>query len=135
MAGTLLSSGPVPAMATLVSYPAARGQWSSAGLVSISKQSLPDDPVGYHTVTLKNVVVGSRINIRDQNGTTTLYDQIATVADVAISLQVYAAGSPLNNWRIKVRKASSSPYFQPYETLMTAAVGASSIYVSQIPDE
>lgn len=135
MTATLLSSGPVPAMATMVSYPTNRGQWSNAGLVSLSKQSLPNDPIGFHTMTLQNVVIGSRINIRDQDGTTTLYDQIATLSEVTISLQVYAAGSPLNNWRIKIRKASASPYYQPYETLMTSFVGNSSIYVSQIPDE
>ena len=108
---------------------------TSYGMVGISVAALPDDPVGTHTVTLTNVVVGSRIHIRDQANTTTLYDQIATSGTVAIPLQVYAGGSPLNNWRIKIRKASESPTYRPYETLMTATVGASSIYVSQIADE
>lgn len=87
-----------------------------------------------HSLTLTNVVVGSRIAIRDQADTTTLYDQIAATPTVGISLSVYSAGSPLNDWRIKIRKASETPYYQPYETLMTASVGSSSIYVSQLPD-
>lgn len=103
--------------------------------VSIGVFRLPTDPIGNHTVTLTNVVVGSRINIRDTLGTYTLYDQVAASANVPITLPVFSSGSSLNNWRIKVRKASGSPNYVPYETLMTSYVGASSIYVSQIPDE
>lgn len=100
-----------------------------------SVAALPTDSIGSHVLTLTNVVVGSRVAIRDQAGTTTLYDQIAASSTVAITLSVYSAGASLNDWRIKVRKASGSPNYIPYETLMTATVGSSSIYVSQIPDE
>ncbi len=96
---------------------------------------LPSDAIGTCVLTLTNVVIGSRINIRDQLGTITFYDDLAAASTVVISLDVYSAGSALNNWRVKVRKASSSPYYQPYETLMTAIAGATSIYVYQIPDE
>ena len=112
-----------------------RGNAVHIGALSFGVARLPTDPIGTHTLTLTNVVVGSRIAIRDQADTTTLYDQIALASTVVIPLQVYAGGSPLNNWRIKVRKASTAPYYQPYETLMTATAGSSSIYVSQIPDE
>lgn len=119
-----------------VAFPLDRGRgvapYYGGGLVN---GALPTDPIGLHTLTLNNVVVGSRINIRDQSDTTTLYDQIAASGTVVIPLQVYAGGSPLNNWRIRIRRASASPTYRPYETLMTATVGASSIYVSQIPDE
>lgn len=94
-----------------------------------------DMPTGNHTLTLNNVVVGSRVAIRDQADTTTLYDQIASASTVVINLPVYSAGSALNNLRIKVRKASGSPNYIPYETLTTTFVGAQSIYVSQTPDE
>ena len=97
--------------------------------------SLPTDPIGSHALTFENVVVGSRIHVRDQADTTTLYDQIAASSTVGVTLSIYAAGSGLNNWRIKIRKASSSPTYRPYETLMTATVGSSSIYVNQILDE
>jgi len=85
-----------------------------------------------HILTLTNVVVGSRILIRDQADTTTHYNDIAAASTVEITVTVYADSR--DNWRIRVRKASESPFYQPYETLMTAAAGASSIYVSQIPD-
>lgn len=97
-------------------------------------QRLPTEPIGSHTLTLTNIVIGSRIAIRDQANTTTLYDQLAATSTVGISLSVYSSGAPLNDWRIKIRKASEAPYYQPYETLMTATVGSSSIYVSQLPD-
>jgi hypothetical protein len=96
---------------------------------------LPADmELGTHELTLTNVVVGSRISIRDKDGTVTKYDQIAATSTVVITLNVYGVAS-LNDWRIKVRKASGSPTYIPYETLMTATPGISSIYVSQIPDE
>ena len=85
-----------------------------------------------HTLTLNNVVVGSRVHIRNQADTVTHYDDIAAASSVVIPITVY--GDTRDNWRIKVRKASASPYYQPWETIMTATAGASSIYVSQIPD-
>ena len=97
-------------------------------------QRLPTEPIGSHTLTLTNIVIGSRIAIRDQANTTTLYDQIAAASTVTIPLPVYSLGSPLNDWRIKIRQATNAPYYQPYETLTTVAVGSSSIYVSQLPD-
>lgn len=85
-----------------------------------------------HTLTLTNVVVGSRVLVRDQSGTVTHYDQIAASSTIEIIVTVF--GDSRDNWRIKVRKASAAPYYQPYETLMTATAGSSSIYVNQLPD-
>lgn len=85
-----------------------------------------------HTLTLTNVVVGSRVHIRDQADTVTHYDQVAAASTVVIPITVYSDSR--DNWRIKVRKASAAPYYQPWETIMTATAGSSSIYVSQIPD-
>lgn len=113
----------------------ATGKSRPIGACVSSVTALPTDPIGAHTLTLTNVVVGSRIAIRDQANTTTRYDQIAATSTIVIPLSVYSAGSSLNDWRIKVRKASTGTTYVPYETLMTATVGSSSIYVSQIPDE
>ena len=95
---------------------------------------LPTDALGSFALTLTNVVTGSAIQIESQDGSTTLHNSAAAGSTVGITLQAYAAGSPLNDLRIKVRKGSAAPYYQPYETLTTAVVGAQSIYVSQIPD-
>lgn len=95
----------------------------------------PTDPIGTHALTLLNVVVGSRILIRDQADTSTFYDQIAAASNPVIPLSVYASGSPLNDCRIRIRKASAAPFYQPYETLATLYTNASSIYVNQLPDQ
>ena len=126
-----------------VSIPTALGTTLGAGrgknapfafAVSSGVFSFPTDPIGNFALTLTNVVTGSAIQIESQDGSTTLHNSTAAGSTVNITLQAYAAGSPLNDLRIKVRKGSSAPYYQPYETLTTAIVGAQSIYVSQIPD-
>lgn len=86
-----------------------------------------------HELTLTNVVVGSRVFIRDQADTTTHYNDIAASSTVVVTVTIY--GDSRDNWRIKVRKASSGTTYIPYETQMTATPGSSSIYVSQILDE
>ena len=126
-----------------VSIPTAVGTTLGAGrgknapfafAVSSGVFAFPTDPIGNFALTLTNVVTGSSIQIESQDGSTTLHNSTAAGATVNITLQAYAAGSPLNDLRIKVRKESAAPYYQPYETLTTAVVGAQSIYVSQIPD-
>lgn len=86
-----------------------------------------------HTLTLTNVVVGSRILIRDQADTTTHYSADAASSTVVVVVTVY--GDSRDDWYIKVRKGSAAPFYQPYRTQMTASAGASSIYVSQIEDQ
>ena len=86
-----------------------------------------------HTLTLDNVVVGSRILIESQDGATQHYNNVAATSTVAVTIQVY--GDARDDWRIRVRKASDSPYYRPWNTLMTAEAGESSIYVEQQLDE
>ena len=96
---------------------------------------LPDDALGFFSLTLTNVVVGSAIQIETQDGSSTLYNGVAATSSPTINLSAYASGSAYNDLRIKVRKGTSSPYYRAYDTLTTAFVGSQSIYVSQIPDE
>ena len=126
-----------------VSIPTALGTTLGAGrgknapfafAVSSGVFAFPTDPIGNFALTLTNVVTGSAIQIESQDGSTTLHNSTAAGSTVGITLQAYAAGSNLNDLRIKVRKGSAAPYYRPYETLTTAIVGSQSIYVSQIPD-
>jgi len=100
-----------------------------------NEQRLPTDPIGTYTLNLTNVVVGSRIHVEKQSDGASFYDDVAATSTAVIPLSVYSSGSPYNELRIKVRKASSGTTYQPWETLSTAVVGSNSIYVSQIPDE
>lgn len=117
------------------SISAERGKWSTSNGEALSRQPLPNDPVGTFTLAIDGIVPGSAIYIRDQADTTTIYSGTATSSNETLQLQVYSPGSPLNSLRIKVRKGSSSPFYRPWETLATAVVGSQSIYVSQIPEE
>lgn len=97
-------------------------------------QHLPSDPIGIFTLTLTNLVVGSRIHIETQGDGTALHDSVAASSDVTVTLNAYTSGNPANALKIKVRKSSSSPKFQPFETYATASVGAQSIFIAQVPD-
>lgn len=114
--------------------PISRGNAVHLGLAAFGVARLPSDPIGAFQITLTNVVTGSVVQIESTGGAV-LFSTVADEPTVTAPLQAYAAGSPLNNLRIKVRKGSASPYYQPWETLATAIVGSQSIYVSQIPDE
>lgn len=105
-----------------------------ANIHTFSWQRLSGEPIGVFELTLTNVVVGSRVHVEKQSDGTTFDDRAAAASTVVISLSAYAPGSADNDLRIKVRKASSAPYYKPYETLTTALVGSQSIYVSQIAD-
>ena len=116
-------------------FPAARGKTISRGGISIGVCRLPTDPIGTFSLTLTNVVIGSRVHVEKQGDGTTLHDSVADATSETISLSAYASGSPYNALRIKVRKGTGSPTYKPFETLATAIVGAQSIYVGQIADE
>lgn len=122
--------------ASLTFIPAGRGVItpSPAGL-SMGAFLLPTDPISIHSLTLLNVVVGSRICIRDQAKTEVKYDQLAASGAVSITLPVYASGSPLNDWMIDIRKGSAAPFYQRYKTFMSVTSGSSSHYVNQLPDQ
>lgn len=112
----------------------ATGRSRPVGVCVSAVQALPTDPIGSFVLTLTHVIVGSAVQVESQSGTS-LYNGTAASGTVVIPLQVYSAGSPLNELRIKVRKGSASPFYQPWETLATAIKGSASIYVAQIPDE
>ncbi len=119
-----------------LSYPAETiGIQPLNAFYSTGVQRLPTDPIGNTTVTFDGVVVGSAVQIESQDGTTVLHNSMAASSSFSVVMSVYSTGSPLNSWRIKIRKGSAAPYYRPYETLATAVVGAMSIYVSQIPDD
>ena len=116
-------------------FPIGRGNVVDMAAFAIGVCRLATDPIGNFTLTLNNVVIGSRIHVETQGDGTTLHDSVADATDETIVLSAYASGSAYNDLRIKVRKASESPTYKPYETLATAIAGSASIYVSQIPDE
>ena len=116
-------------------FPIGRGNVVDMAAFAIGVCRLATDPIGNYTITLNNLVVGSRIHIETQGDGTTLHDSVATATVETIVLSAYTNGSAYNALRIKVRKASESPTYKPYETLATAIAGSAAIYISQILDE
>lgn len=112
------------------SYGRGRGVLTGAAMW---EQPLPTDSIGLCNLTLLGVVAGSVIYIETLAGTP-VASRTASSASELFSVPAYAVGSANNNLRIKVRKGSAAPFYQPYETQATASVGAQSIFVSQIPD-
>lgn len=116
-------------------FPLSRGKTVHLGGVSLGVARLPTDPIGIFALTLTHLVVGSVIQVEAAGDGTVFAFLTADSTSETINLSAYSAGSPNNDLRIKVRKGSAAPFYQPYETQATAIVGAQSIYVSQIPDE
>ena len=110
-----------------ISYPAAGA--------AASIQLLSTDSIGNCALTLTNLVIGSAVQIEVASTGAVISNTAAAATSLALTIPVYQAGTATNSLRIKVRKGTTSPYYQPYETLATVFVGAASIYVSQTPDE
>ena len=118
----------------VVLIPSDRGRWVGGGLQMTSQLPLPTDPVGVMPITLTNLVIGSAVQVESLSGVS-IHNSTADATSKEIVVQVYSIGSPLNDLRIKVRKGSSAPFYQPWETFTTAVVDTQTIYVSQITDE
>lgn len=114
---------------------AVRGKAESGGLMAYSNQTLPSDPVGSMQLTLTNVVIGSAYDIEITATGDLVTSSTATASTIVLSIPVYQSGDVKNTISIKVRKGSSSPYYQPYETRAVAAIGSQSIFINQLSDE
>ncbi len=111
--------------------------WSIGG--QDSHQKLPGDVLGQMTLTLTNVVVGSRYRIERQGDgslatPTANAEGVAGASTVPITLDYYSSGSANNDLRIKVRKGTAAPKYQPFETLATVGAADQSSYIAQVAD-
>lgn len=83
-------------------------------------------------LTISNLVVGSSIQVESEDGMQSLYLGSTYSSSKTIVIRNYLG---LARMRVKVRKASSAPYYRPYETLVSAYAPTQSLYVSQTQDE
>ena len=94
------------------------------------------DAIGVFTLRFRNLVEGSRVRAEVVSTGETLDEFVATAdATQDRTLSLYASGNPRNDLRIKVRKASESPAYRPFESQTTAQLGTVTVYVFQEPDE
>ena len=113
-----------------------RGRLNSGWMSASERQLLPTDALSNFALTLTNVVVGSIWSAE----IVTTGEQVATGAaaaeTVSVNIPVYVQGSTKNDIRIKVRKATSAPFYQPLETQITIVKnGALSLRINQVSDE
>ena len=127
----------VPGTNAVMEWPdsAVRGKSRTNNMIALSRALLPTDPVGTYGLTLINVVLGSAVQIEIASSGVVVSNSTAATSTVVLTLPAYVGGSASNNLRIKVRKGTAAPFYQPYETLTTAFVGSTSLYVSQISDQ
>ncbi len=107
-----------------------------SGGVSFGLFRFSTDAIGVFTLRFRNLVEGSRVRVEVASTGETLDEFVATAdATQDRTLSLYASGNPRNDLRIKVRKASESPAYRPFESQTTAQLGTVTVYVFQEPDE
>lgn len=116
------------------SYTTDPGQ-SCLGALSFGTQRLSTEPIGAFLLILSNVVIDSIYQIEVASTGAVVTSGTAASSTINLNIPLYAAGSALNSLRIKVRKATTAPYYQPYETQTTSFLGSTSLFVNQVRDD
>lgn len=138
MSGAFLMGLAIPVMLRTLDEPVSnvRGAIYGGYLTPYENLRLPGDSVATMTLTLTNVVPGSICDIEvATTGVPVVTPVVASGAQVQFQIPVYPSGNVKNNLRIKVGKGTSAPYYQRYETQVTAASGSQSIFINQLSDE
>ena len=123
------------AVAGCILHPSYRGKVLPTFAGFFAQQSLPTDPAGTFSLRLQNIIEGSRYRVETLSQGITLSEGVAESSNVILTLQIYAAGSPYNDLRIKVRNASGVPAYKPFESQAVAQLGTVTVFVFQEPDE
>lgn len=117
----------------LTIVPAVRGKISSVGNLSSGIFRLPSDPLYYTTLTLDNIVVGSRYRISRHSDNLELATGVAaSTTEILTGIPVYSSNMLID---ITVRLASTSPFYKIFDTAVTASPFGVSSYILQQLDE
>jgi len=109
------------------------------GGLGYSIQKGPTDAIGSTTLSLTNIAAGSSYRI-EVASTGALASPSGSAAGVYasgaldITLDLFAPGSAENALRIKVRKGSAGPKYQPFETQTTMSAAPQAVFVAQVID-
>ena len=88
-------------MAGALSFPTQRGPFALGGMESISRQTLPTDPIGTTSTTFAGVNADCEIRVFLPNGTEVAGVE-SCVANQVLTWSVYAPGSANNNVTIRI---------------------------------
>lgn len=108
-----------------------RGVCQTTGGFASAQQVRPTDPQGSMVLTLTNVVVGSRYRVEDATSGALVAEGTAAASSVALTLDYYL---PNQTVKIKVRKGTAAPKYQPFDTLAVIGSADQAIYVAQVAD-
>lgn len=136
----------VPLISQGTSY--GRSKMWAQGLQVYGQHRLPNDASGTCTLRLKNAISGSEYGIfvygtnaeATLNGTPSGVGQITggspgdVISNFDIPLDYYPTGHANNTIRIRVRRGTSTPKYQPFETQALLQSGNVVSYIAQIPD-
>jgi hypothetical protein len=112
--------------------PAARGKNIGLPFSAVGVFRLPTDPLYYSSLTLENIVVGSRYRVTRNSNSDELATGVASsTTEVVAGIPVYSSPMLMN---IVVRKASNAPKYQPLETFTNIDRSGGDSYIVQIPD-
>lgn len=125
-----------PMMGTAFRVPSTlRGRGFSSYPTGVyENQRLPTDSVGTSPITLENAVTGSRYRIEVASTGALVAEGDVPSASFVVNVPLYPSGNAANTLRVKVRKATAAPKYQPFQTQVTAAKAGAIAYVSQVPD-
>jgi len=101
--------------------------------VSYGAARLPTDPVYYFTLTLENIVVGSRYRVtRHSTGAELATGVAASTTEVISGVPAYSSGMLMD---VTVRNASGSPAYKIFDSAAFASPDGAGVYVLQQLDE
>lgn len=116
-------------------YSTTRGPITPAGAtLLISNQRLASDSIGTCDINIVNAISGSRYRIEVASTGDLVAEGDVSSADFSVSVPLYPAGSAANTLKVKIRKGTTAPKYQPFETQVTAVSAGALAYVSQVPD-
>lgn len=102
--------------------------------VVLARQRLSTDSIGTCSVRVQNAVTGSRYRIEVSSTGTLVAEGDVSSADFSVSVPLYPAGNAANTLKVKIRKGTTAPKYQPFETQVTAVSAGALAYVSQVLD-
>lgn len=95
---------------------------------------LPTESVGSCQLTIDNIVVGSRYRVEVASTGALVAEGDATASTVVLNVPLYPTGNSSNTLRVKVRKGTTAPKYQPFQTQVIANAAGVTAYISQVPD-
>lgn len=122
---------------TLYTFPAATGrlQRGGIGVGAVGAFRLPTDPIFYASLTLANIIAGSRYRItRTSTGAELSTGLVAGSGHVDETITGIPAYSNPMQVTITVRNASGSPKYKVFDTAASLVAAGASAYILQNED-